>query len=145
MKDARAIPLTLQTIHQYQLEDRVIFGAVDRAINRQLQKDKFPSIPICADIETMMKFAQDYRQGHVNASYPYEHDILGFFLESHTRNLLDKRLINTIHQAGKPLALVGTLLDDQQVQKEMIELGVDILFTDRPDILRQTLNEYCKK
>lgn len=142
MKDAQAIPLTLQTIRRYQLEDRVIFGAVDRAINLQLQHDKFPSIPICADIETMMKFTQHYRQGQVHDNYSYEHDILGFFVENHTRNLIDQRLINTIHQAGKPVALVGSLLDDRQVQKEMIELGVDILFTDRPDILRQTLNEY---
>ena len=145
MKDARAIPLTLDIIRRYHIEDRVIFGAVDRSINLQLQREKFPSIPICADSNTMIKFAENYRQDQVNAAYPYEHDILGFFLESHTRNLLTKALVDTIHQAGKPLALVGSLLGDRQVQKEMIELGVDILFTDRPDILRETLNQYVKK
>lgn len=144
MKDAEAIPLTLDTIRRYHLEDRVIFGAVDRAINLQLQRQKSPSIPICADANTMLKFTQNYLQGQVNAAYTYEHDILGFFLESHTRNLVTKTLLDTIHRAGKPLALVGSLLDDRQVQKEMIELGVDILFTDRPDILRETLNQYTK-
>jgi glycerophosphoryl diester phosphodiesterase len=144
MKDANAIPLTLDAIQRYHLEDRVIFGAVDRAINKQLQKQKLPSIPICADTETMMKFVQIYRQGQVDDNYPYEHDILGFFLESYTRSLITKHLVNTIHKAGKPLALVGTLLDDPKVQKEMIELGIDILFTDRPDILRQTLDSYSK-
>ena len=93
----------------------------------------------------MMKFAQAYKQGQVDENYAYEHDILGFFLESHTRALLTKQLLDVIHKAGKPLALVGSLLDLPDVQKEMIELGVDILFTDRPDVLRQTLDSYLNK
>lgn len=145
MKDVRAIPLTLETIQRNSIEDRVIFGAVDRTINLELQRTKLPSIPLCADSSTMMKFIANYRQGQVNDTYPYEHDILGFFLETSTRNLVTKSLLDTLHRAGKLLALVGSLLDDRQVQKEMIELGVDILFTDRPDILRETLNESKKK
>jgi len=142
MKDVKAIPLTLDAIKRYNLENRVIFGAVDRTINKELQKQKFPSIPICTDIETMLKFSQAYKQGQVDENYPYEHDIIGFFLEPHTRSFITKDLINTIHKAGKPLALAGSLLDDSNVQKEMIELGIDILFTDRPDVLRKTLNEF---
>jgi glycerophosphoryl diester phosphodiesterase len=145
MKDAKAIPLTLDTIKRYNLEDRVIFGAVDRRINKELQKEKFPSIPICADIETMLNIAQVYKQGQLNENYAYEHDILGFFVEPHTRSLLTPHLIETIHKAGKPLAFVGSLLDNPKTQQEMIELGVDILFTDRPDILRQTLDSYSNK
>ena len=142
MKDAQAIPLTLDAIQRYHLEDRVIFGAVDRSINRELQQQKFPSIPLCADIDTMMKFSQSYKQGQVDEKYPYEHDILGFFVESNTRAMLTPHLFHTLHKAGKPLALVGSLLDDPKVQREMIELGVDILFTDRPDVLRKTFDSY---
>ncbi|UJR20323.1 hypothetical protein I4U23_023454 [Adineta vaga] len=145
MKDANAITLTLQAIEQYQIQDRIIFGAVDRCINQELQKQKPSSIPLCADIETMMKIAQAYKQGHLNEKYPLEHDILGFFLEPHTRAILTSHLIDTIHKTGRPLAIVGSLLDDPKIQKEMIELGIDILFTDRPDILRQTLNSYANK
>jgi glycerophosphoryl diester phosphodiesterase len=145
MKDAKAIPLTLDAIKRYNLEHRVIFGAVDRSINNELQKQKFSDIPICADIDTMIKISEVYKQDQLNGTYPFEHDILGFFVEPYTRAMLTKHLINTIHQAGKPLALVGSLLDDPIVQKEMIELGIDILFTDRPDVLRQTLNSYSNK
>ncbi|CAF5066972.1 unnamed protein product [Rotaria sp. Silwood1] len=145
MKDIKAIRLTLDIIKKYNIENDVIFGAVDRIINKELQKEKFPSIPICADIETMMKFSQDYKQGRINENYSYEHDILGLFIEPHTRSILNKDLIDTIHKAGKPLAIVGSLLDDQNVQKEMIQLGIDIIFTDRPDILRQTLDSYSNK
>ena len=142
MKDAKAIPLTLDAIKRYNLENRVIFGAVDRTINKELQKQKSSSIPICAGYWNNDEIAQVYKQGQLDDNYPYEHDILGFFVESHTRALLTKHLINTIHKAGKPLALVGSLLDDPKVQKEMIELGIDILFTDRPDVLRQTFDSY---
>ncbi|CAF3634957.1 unnamed protein product [Rotaria sp. Silwood1] len=145
MKDIKAIRLTLDIIKKYNIENDVIFGAVDRIINKELQKEKFPSIPICADIETMMKFSQDYKQGRINENYSYEHDILGLFIEPHTRSILNKDLIDTIHKAGKPLAIVGSLLDDKNVQKEMIQLGIDIIFTDRPDILRQTLDSYSNK
>lgn len=145
MKDINAIPLTLDAIKRYNIEDRVIFGAVNRIINKEIQRQKFCSIPLCADIETMMKISQDYKQGKLDADYSYEHDILGFFLEPNTRSILNKHLIDTIHKAGKPLALVGSLLDDPNVQYEMIGLGVDILFTDRPDILRQTFDSFSNK
>lgn len=144
MKDAKAIPLTLDIIKKFNLEDRIIFGAVERTINKELQKQKPSSIPICADIESMMEFSQAYRQGQVNQNYSCKHDILGFFLEPHTRAMLTKHLVDTIHQTGKPFAVVGSLLDDVNVQKQMIEFGVDILFTDRPDILRQTFDSYLK-
>jgi glycerophosphoryl diester phosphodiesterase len=145
MKDSTAIPLTLQAIQQYDLQDRVIFGAVDYSINKAVQQQKPSSIPICADIQSMMNISQAYKQGRLNEKYPFEHDILGVFLESHTRAMLTPHLIETIHRTGRPLAIVGSLLDDPTVQKEMIELGVDILFTDRPDVLRQTLDSYSKK
>ncbi|CAF0960212.1 unnamed protein product [Rotaria magnacalcarata] len=145
MKDTKAIPLTLDAIKRYNIENRVIFGAVNRTINKELQKHKFSSIPICADIETMMKISQDYKQGKLDENYIYEHDILGFFVEPHTRAMLTQHLIDTIHKAGKPLALVGSLLDDPKVQQEMIQLGIDILFTDRPDILRQTFDSFKNK
>jgi len=144
MKDITAIPLTLDAIKRYNLENRIIFGAVDHTINKELQKQKLSSIPICADIVTMKKITQIYKQGQLDENYPYEHDILGFFVEPHTRATITEHLINTIHKAGKPLAFVGSLLDDPIVQKEMIELGVDILFTDRPDVLRQTFDSYSK-
>lgn len=145
MKDIQAIPLTLKTIQQYNLEHRVIFGAVKQLINKELQQQKPSSIPICADIETMKKISQAYKEGQLNENYSYEHDILGFFLEPHTRQMLTQHLVDTIHKAGKPLAFVGSLLDDPKVQQEMIELGIDILFTDRPDVLRQTLDSYSNK
>ena len=45
MKDANAVSSTLETIQRYHLEDRVIFGAVDRTINKEVQKQKPSSIP----------------------------------------------------------------------------------------------------
>ena len=128
MKDANAIPLTLQAIQKYKIEDRVMFGAVDRPINKELQKQKPSSIPLCADVESMMKIAQAYKQGQLNESYPFEHDILGLFLEPNTRAILTSHLVDTIHKTGRPLALVGSLLDDPAVQREMIQLGVDNYF-----------------
>jgi hypothetical protein len=56
-----SVPLTLDAIKRYNLENRVIFGAVDRIINKELQKQKFTSIPICVDIETMMEFSHVYK------------------------------------------------------------------------------------
>ena len=145
LKDIEAIPLTMNAIKRYQLEDRVIFGAVDRAINLQLQRAKLPSMPICVDVESMTNIAQAYQRGELNAQYPFEHDILGFFLESSSRSLVTKDLLTRIHSLGKPLSLVGSLLDRPDVQREMIDLGVDILFTDRPDLLRQTLDSLSPK
>lgn len=145
MKDEEAIPLTLKLIEEMHLHDRVMFGAVDRTINEQVRKQKPSSIPLCADVQTMKTIVQDYQQGKLTNEYPYKHEILGLFLEEFTRKLINPDFLHRLHQAGKPVALVGSLLDRVDVQKEMIQLGVDILFTDRPDILRQTLNSYSNQ
>ncbi|CAF3946630.1 unnamed protein product [Rotaria sp. Silwood1] len=93
----------------------------------------------------MINISQDYKQNRLNDNYSYEHDILALFLGPHTRSILNKHLVDTKHKAEKSLAIVGSLLDDSNVQKEMIELGIDILFTDSPDILRQTLDSNLNK
>jgi hypothetical protein len=45
------------------------------------------------------------KQGQLDDNYPYEHDIIGFFVEPHTRSFLTKDLINTIHKAGRFITL----------------------------------------
>ncbi|CAF3820659.1 unnamed protein product [Rotaria sp. Silwood1] len=97
------------------------------------------------NIENHVIFGADYKQDRLNDNYSYEHDILALFLGPHTRSILNKHLVDTKHKAEKSLANFGSLLDDSNSQKEMIELGIDILFTDRPYILRQTLDSYLNK
>jgi len=61
-----------------------------------------------------MNFLVFIKQVQLDDNYPYEHDIIGFFLEPHTRSFLTKDLINTIHN-----------LMIRMFKKEMIELGID--------------------
>ncbi|CAF5044848.1 unnamed protein product [Rotaria sp. Silwood1] len=88
MKDIKAIPLILGAIKQYNIENHVIFGAGDRTINKEFR---------------------------LNDNFSYEHDILALILGPHTRSILNKHLVDTIHKAEKPLAIVGSLLDDSNV------------------------------
>ncbi|CAF0982495.1 unnamed protein product [Didymodactylos carnosus] len=123
-----------------------MFGAVDYQINQAVKNLKPPDIPLCADVQTMMKIAYIYEStGTFNEALVKNHDIVGIFVEKNTLSILKEDLFKLFHQYEKPIALVGGELDNPQIIKDMIRYGADILFSDRPDVLRQTLDSVAQE
>lgn len=56
--------------------------------------------------------------------------------------MLKPELFDAIHERGKWIAVFGEDLDDPATQQRLIQLKADIIFSDRPDILRQTLAKH---
>jgi glycerophosphoryl diester phosphodiesterase len=55
--------------------------------------------------------------------------------------LLNKRLFKELHSRGSLIALFGPGIDSKEDQRKFIEMGADLLVTDRPDNLRAVLDE----
>jgi len=51
----------------------------------------------------------------------------------------DRRLIDAVHEAGKPIHL--WTLNDRHEMEKFLDLGVDGIVTDRPDILNEVMEE----
>jgi hypothetical protein len=63
-------------------------------------------------------------------------NILTGFFSSLTKDALIKRLLDM----GYWIGVFGPHLDDEAVQQRFISLGVQLVCSDRPDILRKTIN-----
>ena len=59
-------------------------------------------------------------------------------VEAYADSILDPSLVATVHAAGGRV-IVWTV-DDRDQMKELLDLGVDGIMTDRPDLLREVLD-----
>jgi len=73
------------------------------------------------------------------ATHHIPHEIVGFLADEARRQTLIPGLFDALHEKGKRIAVFGELLNHKEGQNHLIELNADILFTDRPDILQETL------
>jgi len=85
--------------------------------------------------------------------YPLKHEILGLMFSTsglnlgfkEPRRLLTKRMLQAAHSRGRKVFVFGFDLNDKKYLKAAIQLGVDGIFTDEPQLLRQCIDEIAKK
>jgi len=76
---------------------------------------------------------------------PFQHHMAGLKISEEISPFITKGLINELHQRKRKIALFGPLLDEKSVQEDMIKMGIDILLTDRPDLLRINFDNHVKE
>jgi hypothetical protein len=123
------------------LHNRIICGAVAPSVNRVLLAARLPWIPCAVDFISMLKILVLYWLGLLWLVYPLQHQILGFFVNDRTERVMSKRLFRTLQEAGSVVALFGPGTNDRASQLKYLDMGVDMLVSDRPDILQSTLQE----
>jgi glycerophosphoryl diester phosphodiesterase len=141
-KDSHSIELTLEMIAQRKMQHRVILGSVDQDCNRLLARLKPPSVPLITDVSATLAIATAYYTGFLGYM-KIEHNIFGYILNSGTTMFWTKGLIDALHLAGCQVLVCGDALDNEDIQRQCIEYGVDFIMTDRPDILTETMKS-CK-
>eukprot|EP01112_Ceratiomyxa_fruticulosa_P015936 TRINITY_DN4772_c0_g1_i1.p1 TRINITY_DN4772_c0_g1~~TRINITY_DN4772_c0_g1_i1.p1 ORF type:complete len:285 (-),score=35.73 TRINITY_DN4772_c0_g1_i1:131-985(-) len=138
MKAEEAVEPTIRVIQERGITDRVIFGAVDSAINQTILKLRPNGVPVAADVKTMMGLLSSYAIGCMNAAAKPQ-EIMGFYLDTRTVKLLSKNLFDAIHKQGKFIAVFGPLLDYKENIEMLMDWETDFLLSDNPDILDRTL------
>jgi len=140
-KQKEAISPVLEIIEERGIEDRVILGAVPPSINRELIQLRPSNIPVIVDAKTMI-ITILLDKIRLSWMYHIKHDIVGFIVDGRTNRLITNRLILQLLRRGHWVAVFGAFLDDEHYQRHFINLGVQLIVTDRPDILRKTIEDY---
>jgi len=138
IKDSQSVPVALQLVKEYGIEDRILLGAVPPDSNSLLLKTRPPSIPLITDITSTIAIITAYWIGALHW-YTFEHDVVGFILSDYTTFFWEKGLIDALHKAGLKVLVCGDHLNDSRLQRECIEAGVDFVLSDRPDLLKTTM------
>lgn len=50
--------------------------------------------------------------------------------------------MKAVHKKGKKIAVFGPDLNDIEMQRFCVRIGVDFLFADRPELLREVITEH---
>jgi len=137
-KHKNAVEPTIKVLEQYNILDRVIFGAVPPVVNQELLRLRPKDVPVIADAKTMLFTVLLYNLGLLRFS-PIKHDVVGFYVDQRTDKWIPDALITRLLEMGFWIGVFGPYLDDVEHQKRFISLGVQLICTDRPDILRKTM------
>jgi len=97
-------------------------------------------VAVATDIATVVKILVLYWTGLLWL-YPLQHEIFGFIVMEKTKDKLPLGLIKAIKNRGRKVAVFGPLLDHKEYQQKFLEMGCDMVLTDRPDVLRQCVDE----
>jgi glycerophosphoryl diester phosphodiesterase len=95
-------------------------------------------IPLAVDIKTMLGLSVMYGLGRLSG-HQIDHEIVGFFVDHRTMKMLTKKFFDALHAKGCWVAVFGPLINDASAQKLFVEWGADMIVTDRPDVLNQSL------
>jgi len=137
-KDADAAKKTLEVVKERGFDKRIILGAITTSANALLLQDKPAHVPIVSDASTTISITTSNMIGGLD-NYTFKHDILGFFLTGVTSLFFTKGLVDAAHKAGKKVVVAGGSLDDIATLQQCIAWGVDIVMTDRPDLLAKLM------
>jgi len=126
LKGARTEKLTVELVRELDMTDQVIIQSFD---HQAVAKAK----TLAPEIPTFILVRQDNNaQGLVNTAKFYNADGIGI-----RRNLLTPELIVLAHEES--LVIIPWTVDDPTEMKEFLQLGVDGIITNYPQVLQEIL------
>jgi len=126
-----------QLIQKYHMEERVIVASFQQGIVNRFNKLADGKVVMGAGRAEITQFVLAQKLG-LPGFYRRKSQVLEIPVASAGFNLKDRRLIAAAHRLG--MAVYYWTIDDKAEMRELLELGADGLFTNRPDLLK-TLRE----
>ncbi len=126
----------LATIGRLDLWERVIVGSFTDARLRKFRKLSEGKVATSAGPVEMLSFVLSARAGR---SRSIRADVLQVPVHQAGVTLVDRIIVEAAHRAGKQVH-VWTINDPDEMS-ELLDLGVDGLITDRPDLLQELLED----
>jgi glycerophosphoryl diester phosphodiesterase len=125
-------------IQKYSMQKRVIVGSFQQRIVDRFYQLARGQVIMEAGREEVTNFvlAQKLRTPKL---YRHRSHVLAIPLRGNGLNLNSRRLIERAHRLN--MEVYYWTIDDTATMKELIELGADGLFTNRPDLLKELLEE----
>jgi glycerophosphoryl diester phosphodiesterase len=125
-------------IQKYSLEKQVVVGSFQQRIVDRFNQLAGGQVIMEAGREEVTNFVLTQRLRTPKLYHRRSH-VLSIPLRGNGLNLKSHRLIEHAHQVD--MEVYYWTIDDTATMKELIELGADGLFTNRPDLLKKLLQE----
>lgn len=125
-------------IQTYNVQKRVIVAAFQQAIVDRFQRLSGGQVIMGAGQAEVTNFVLAHKL-HVSAWYRRCSHALEIPLRGKGINLKDRALIANAHRLG--MDVYYWTIDDQATMQELLALGADGLFTNRPDILKAVIQD----
>jgi glycerophosphoryl diester phosphodiesterase len=127
-----------ELIQRYHMEQRVIVASFQQGIVRRFNRLAGGKVVMGAGRAEIAQFVLAHKFG-LPGFYRRRSQVLEIPVASGGFNLKDRRLIQGAHRLG--MEVYYWTIDEQAEMRELIELGADGLFTNRPDLLKELLEE----
>jgi len=141
-KEVDAAEKTLAVVKQRGFDKRIILGSVVPATNAFLAANKPEHVPLVTDAGTTVKFTPWLSLG-VACDWK-SWDAYGYFLLPATSYFFSENIVKQVHKQGKLVVVAGGSLNNVEVLKNLIAWKVDIIMTDRPDLLAELMGRVDK-
>lgn len=125
-------------ISDYHMEKRVIVASFQQGIVRRFYQLAHGQVVIGAGRSEVTRFVLAHTSKTPMLYRRYSH-VMEIPLKSSGINLKKRSLIEKVHRLG--MEVYYWTIDDVPTMKELIELGADGLFTNRPDFLKEVIRE----
>ena len=125
-----------ELIQHYHMEKRVIVASFQQSIVDRFNKLAGGQVVMGAGRAEIAQFVLAHKLG-LPGFYRRKSHVLEMPTHSGGFNLKDRRLIAGAHRLG--MEVYYWTIDEPQEMRELLELGADGLFTNRPDLLKAVL------
>ncbi len=129
-----------QLIRQYHMERRVIVASFQQDIVERFKQLSGGQVVLGAGSAEVANFVLAHKFG-LPSLYVRRSHVLEIPTRGGRFNLKDRRLIDGAHRLG--MQVYYWTIDDPTEMKELLALGADGLFTNRPDLLREIIRVSC--
>ncbi len=127
-----------ELIQHYHMEKRVIVASFQQGIVERFQRLSGGQVVMGAGRAEITQFVLAHKL-RLPAFYRRKSNVLEIPTRSSGFNLKDRRLIEGAHRLG--MEVYYWTIDDPAEMRELLALGADGLFTNRPDLLKPILEE----
>lgn len=137
-KHSTMVQLAWNLIQSYNMEDKVLIASFEHKINREILELSGQQIAISGGRSEITKFVL-LSKAYLHPFYRPNIDAIQIPTSQSGFNLKTNSLIKHAHRAG--LHVHYWTINDEQTMRVLINMGVDGIITDRPDLLIQILEE----
>lgn len=131
LKKQSTVKQVIDLIRLHGLEKRSILGAVLPNINKKIVSLKSKEMICSADYSTMLSVMSNWSS--FKKIVPIPQMIVGFWVATWVDWGLNRDFIDRLKEANKKVAVFGPGTRDPKTIRKYMDMGIDIVFSDRPD------------
>lgn len=132
IKEPEVVEKVILFIKEKDIEKRTILGGVSCFVNQKLSRYPERKWLFSADTSFMTKIVLAYAFSALKPGDLCKQDIIGFPIEPTLTWGIHRKMLDNFKSCGGKVAIFGESANIEKDVKELMEFGVDVIFTDLP-------------